>query len=351
MSGEIDNFRAENDMCKTAIPPEIGLVLYPGVQMASALGMTDMLNFAEYAAAKKQPTRNEPLLRISHWQSKAPGKMPSRIFATSETQEELPTVLVLPPSLSEPLSSDAASGYARWLRTCHDKGIALASICAGAFVLGETGLLSGRPVTTHWMYGETFAQRFPDASLNIDRLVIDDGDIITAGGVMAWVDLSLKMIDRYLGPTIMQETARTFLVDPSGREQSYYSAFSPKLNHGDEAVLKLQHWLQTTKAKKADLSVLARRAGLQQRTLLRRFQKATGLTTSEYVQRLRVGQAQELLQFSDRSVDTIAWEVGYADPGAFRKVFSKVVGLTPSSYRRRFRPSQRVATTSEHTTE
>ncbi|WP_328795700.1 helix-turn-helix domain-containing protein [Halopseudomonas xiamenensis] len=85
---------------------------------------------------------------------------------------------------------------------------------------------------------------------------------------------------------------------------------------------------------------LAAQAGLEQRTFLRRFQKATGLTTTEYCQRLRTGRARELLQFGNASIDRVAWEVGYSDPSAFRKVFTRIVGLSPSEYRRRFSAGQ-----------
>jgi len=101
-------------------------------------------------------------------------------------------------------------------------------------------------------------------------------------------------------------------------------------------VLKVQHWLQATDAREIALATLAARAGLEERTFLRRFQKATGMTTREYCQRLRVGKAREMLQFSRLPVDRIAWEVGYSDPGTFRKLFARIVGLTPGEYRRRF---------------
>ncbi len=154
---------------------------------------------------------------------------------------------------------------------------------------------------------------------------------------MAWTDLVLRLIDRHLGPAVMLETARRFLVDPPGREQSYYSAFSPRLTHGDGAILKVQEWLHATVAKDVDLATLSTRSGLEERTFLRRFQKATGLTTTEYCQRLRVGKARELLQSHALAADQVAWEVGYSDPGAFRKVFTRIVGLTPAEYRKRFR--------------
>lgn len=318
-------------------PLEIGIVLYPGAQMAAVLGMTDLFGVAEDVARQKSGHTRGPLLRVSHWNKPTPDGPPQRVFDTAPGSAGEPTVLILPPALGELISREHATAYADWLREKHHAGVVLGSVCAGAFVLGETRLLAGRTVTTHWSYDEQFGRRVPEARLDTDRLVIDDGDIITAGGAMAWVDLSLRLVDRFLGPTIMLETARMLLVDPPGREQSYYSAFAPRLSHGDAAVLKVQHWLQATGAAETDLATLAGQAGLEPRTFLRRFQKATGYTTTEYVQRLRVGKARELLQFGDLPVDAVAWNVGYSDPGAFRKVFTRLVGLTPGEYRRRFR--------------
>ncbi|MFU0505728.1 GlxA family transcriptional regulator [Pseudaminobacter sp. NGMCC 1.201702] len=318
--------------------PEIGIVIYPGAQIAAVLGLTDLFAVAEDLAGQKQKAGDARLLRVSHWQKSCEAESPVRVFDTHPGSMGSPSVLILPPALGEPVSGETAALYSDWLREKHSEGITLASVCAGALVLAQSGVLAGRTVTTHWAYGEILRARFPDLGhVETDRLIIDDGDVITAGGVMAWTDLGLKLVDRFLGPTIMVETARHLLVDPPGREQRYYSTFSPRFTHGDAAVLKVQHWLQATEAKDIGLPTLAAQAGLEERTFLRRFQKATGLTSTEYYQRLRVGKAQELLQFSTLAVDRVAWEVGYADPSAFRKVFMRIVGLTPTEFRRRFR--------------
>ncbi len=155
--------------------------------------------------------------------------------------------------------------------------------------------------------------------------------------IMAWTDLGLKLVERFLGPVVMAQTARMMLVDPPGREQRYYSGFAPRLTHGDAAIVKAQHFLQASEGKEARLAVLAEPVGLEERTFLRRFQKATGMTATDYAQRLRIAKAQELLQFGQLPVERIAWEVGYSDPGAFRKVFLRIVGLSPGEYRQRFR--------------
>lgn len=153
---------------------------------------------------------------------------------------------------------------------------------------------------------------------------------------MAWVDLGLRLVGRFLGSAALLATARYFLVDPGGREQRFYSTFAPQLTHGDAAILKAQHWLQANSGGRVSLPMMAARAKLGDRTFLRRFQAATGMTPGQYLQHLRVGKARELLERSGLSVDEIAWQVGYGDPGAFRKVFLKVMGLSPGEYRRRF---------------
>jgi transcriptional regulator GlxA family with amidase domain len=112
--------------------------------------------------------------------------------------------------------------------------------------------------------------------------------------------------------------------------------FAPILGHGDAAVLKVQHWLQASGAVEVSLSTMAAEAGLEARTFLRRFRAATGLKPTQYCQHLRVGKAREMLEFTNRTVDHIAWTVGYQDPGAFRSTFKKITGLSPRDYRGRF---------------
>src|SRR6202012_3184946 len=124
--------------------------------------------------------------------------------------------------------------------------------------------------------------------------------------------------------------------DSAGREQRFYSSFSPKLAHGDEAVLRVQHWLQKQKLHNISIPDMSAQARLEQRTFMRRFRKATGLTPTEYCRRLRPDRARELLELTSRTIEQIAWEVGYKDSASFRKVFQRVIGLKPSAYRRRF---------------
>lgn len=318
---------------------EIGLVLYPGAQQASVLGLTDLFTVANRIKRSYQ-NGVKPPLKITHWQQPTLAASPKRIFDSESDSKSILYALILPPTLNESVSETPTNiALAAWLGKQHANGVVLGSVCAGAFLLAATGLMAGRPMTTHWTYADQLQEHYPQVRVDTRRLIIDDGDVITAGGLMSWTDLGLRLVDRLLGSTVMIDTARMLLVDPPGREQRYYSVFSPRLNHGDEAILNAQHWLQATQANDVSLAQLATQAGLEERTFLRRFKQATGMTSTEYCQRLRVGKARELLQFGGESIEQVAWEVGYSDTGAFRKVFTHIVGLSPSQYRQRFRAS------------
>ncbi|OWQ78016.1 GlxA family transcriptional regulator [Stenotrophomonas maltophilia] len=314
---------------------EIGIVAYPGSQEAAALGLCDLFTLANELATS-YGGEHRPELRASRWSQADEAAPVSRECTTQDSSPAKLVAVILPPMLGNPLEAEPNSELRCWLLEQHAHGVTLGSVCAGAFHLAATGIMNDRRMTTHWTYAEQLKRSFPSVQVDADQLIIDDGDVITAGGLMAWTDLGLRLVDRFLGPSVMLATARMLLVDPPGREQRYYSVFSPNLTHGDLAVLKVQHWLQATQAKDISLASLSQQAQLEQRTLLRRFQSATGLTTTEYAQRLRVGRARELLQFTKLPIDRVAWEVGYGDSSSFRKVFQKVVGLSPSDYRRRF---------------
>lgn len=167
-------------------------------------------------------------------------------------------------------------------------------------------------------------------------MVIDDGDIITAGGILAWIDLGLTLIEKILGTGTMLAAARFLLVDPPRREQSSYSVFIPNFEHGDSKILLVQHHLHACYAEQHSIETMAARVSLSPRTFLRHFQKATGLRPTDYLQQVRIMKARDALELTGRPIDAIAWEVGYADPSAFRKIFRKIMGVTPSQYRKRF---------------
>jgi transcriptional regulator GlxA family with amidase domain len=317
-------------------PTEIGILLYPGVLLSAVHGLTEQFLVGNKLAAR-HPEFNRPLIRVSHWQMQPQGAI-ERVFDT-ETGPDAGTlkIVLIPPSMQEdPLSGVDVSAVSGWLTARHEDGATIGSVCAGAFLAAEAGLLNGRAATTHWSYAEKMAARYPSVTVEGDKLLIDDGDIITAGGMMAWTDLGLRLVHRLFGPTIMMELARFMLVDPPGREQRYYSSFAPKLDHGDAPILKVQHWLQKNGARDVSVKTMAGQAAMEPRTFLRRFHAATGLKPTEYCQHVRIGRAREMLEFTKQSIEQVAYAAGYEDTSAFRKVFQKLTGLTPGDYRGRF---------------
>lgn len=229
-----------------------------------------------------------------------------------------------------------APAAALWLRAQHAAGATLRSVCAGAFVLAETGLMDGRRSTTHWAFAQQLARRFPKVHLAEQYMVLDEGDIITAGGILAWADLGLTLVGRLLGPATMLATARFLLIEPPRQSQRPFAQFIPRFDHGDDAIRQSQHHIHAHATTLQGVADLHSAAGMTGRTFLRRFSAATGFRPVEYIQQVRIAKAREALERTLTPVDRIAWDVGYADPAAFRKLFQKLTGLPPVAYRQQF---------------
>jgi transcriptional regulator GlxA family with amidase domain len=313
---------------------EIGLLCFEGHQATTVHGLTDLFLYANHFA--REHGLNGPTLRVRHWHPRPDDAALECRFDTHTGPGGTAGVIIVPASQLAPMPVGSARPMAGWLRERYEQGTVVAGVCGGVFLLAETGLLAGRRATTHWMFADELAQRFPDIMIDSDSIVIDDGDIVTAGGVLAWANLGLALVGRLLGPSVMTTTARFMLADPMGKEQRFYSVFTPRLQHGDRTILAIQHWLQTQVERPISLSELARRAAMGERTFLRRFVKATGLKPMEYHQRLRISRSQHMLEHSNHGVDRIAAAVGYRDSSGFRRMFKHIVGLSPSDYRLRF---------------
>ena len=313
---------------------ELGVLIYPGAQMAAVHGLTDLFGVANRIAAEHQ-SEQLPLLRISHWQASF-DETPVRVYDSHPGPDSALVAVLIPPSLAGFSEGQATTALTDWLREQHAAGATLGGVCVGSILMAESGLLDGRSATTHWTSAKSFAQRYPQIRLSAEKPIVDDGDLITTAGLMAWSELGLRLVDRLLGPSIATGTARFLVVEHSDSASQCGSNFAPILNHGDPAILKVQHWLQGNGAVEVSLGAMAQQAGLEERTFLRRFRAASGLKPTEYCQHLRVGKAREMLEFSNGTIDHIAWTVGYQDPSAFRAIFKKITGLTPSDYRSRF---------------
>ena len=314
---------------KVEFVAEIGLLIYPGCALAAIYGLTDLFRLAEDWSG--EPRRG---VRVSHWRAEEAG-----VTCSWDSHPGLPhrvTHVISPPSIIMPERMAPQPTAARWMKDRHSDGAMLCSVCAGAFVLAETGLIDGRRATTHWAFAKQLAQRFPKILLADEHMVVDEGDIMTAGGILAWADLGLTLVGRLLGPATMLATARFLLIEPPRHSQRPFAQFIPRFDHGDDAIRASQHLIHAEAATLQGVADLAERAGMTSRTYLRRFSAATGFTPVEYLQHVRIAKAREALERSLTPVDRIAWDVGYSDPATFRKLFQKLTGLPPAAYRQQF---------------
>ncbi|MCF5507011.1 MULTISPECIES: GlxA family transcriptional regulator [unclassified Pseudomonas] len=313
---------------------ELGVLIYQGAQLAAVYGLTDLFGVANRIAAEHDSAQL-PLLRVSHWQVDAHGT-PARTFDSHPGPDQPMMAVLVPPSIAEFTEDQAPPALLEWLRLQHAGGTVLGGVCIGSIMLARSGLLDGRSATTHWSSAKSFAASYPAVRLEADKPIVDDGDLITSAGLMAWSELGLRLVDRLMGPSVAGDTARFLVIEHSASASQCGSNFAPLLRHGDGAVLKVQHWLQASGAVDVSVAAMAQEANLEERTFLRRFRSATGLKPTEYCQHLRVGKARQMLEFTNGTIDHIAWTVGYQDPGAFRTIFKKITGLSPSDYRNRF---------------
>lgn len=222
-------------------------------------------------------------------------------------------------------------------------GTHLASICTGAFVLAEAGLLQGRIATTHWGFVPMFRQLYPEIDVRPERMLTHDGNIFCSGGINAYAELCLYLVERWCGYRTAEQLARALVLQGWREQQTGYSLFEFQKRHGDEAILKAQSHMETRFPNSLNVAELADVCAMSERNFKRRFKKATGDTPNEYLQRLRIEQAKHKLEHSAQSIEGIADFVGYRDVAYFRQVFKQMVGMTPNAYRSKTRIALPVA--------
>jgi transcriptional regulator GlxA family with amidase domain len=204
---------------------EIGIVIYPGVQMAAVHGLTDLFCIANRFAAEAQPD-DGAALRITHWEpAQAGGSDISCVYRSDPRVAPQPRILILPPTLVSLPDQKTCTNIAHWLQRHHAQGVRLVSVCSGVFLVAETGLLDGRTVSTHRLCARALAESYPQVAVDTQTRMIDHTDILTAGGFMAWVDVALILVEGLLGGAVRAETARFVCFDQSTSEAPHFAGF------------------------------------------------------------------------------------------------------------------------------
>jgi transcriptional regulator GlxA family with amidase domain len=226
------------------------------------------------------------------------------------------------------------------LQRADERGARLLSVCSGAFVLGWAGVLDGRRCTTHWMYADDLAARFPACEVDPDVLYVVDGTVMTSAGTAAGIDLCLHVVRADHGAQVANALARRMVVPPhrDGGQSQYVQMPIPE-GDADDPLGDVLTWAVTHLDEPHSVESLARRANLSPRTFARRFRQVTGTTPHQWLLRQRVLHAQHLLETTDEPVERVASLAGFGSAAVLRQHFGRIVGTSPLAYRRTFQPA------------
>lgn len=287
-----------------------------------------------------------PELQVPWWYSlevctDAPGELPAlggfgvRVERGLEALRDADTVIVPAPL---DIDGDTPPEVVAALRDAAGRGARMVSICSGAFVLAAAGLLDGRRVSTHWLYAERLAKRYPQLDVDADKLFVDDGDVFTSAGTAAGIDLCLHLIRCDHGAEIAGRVARRMVVAPhreGGQSQFVEVPVAPL--RGDDSIGQVIEWALGSLDRPIAITDMAARSYMSPRTFTRRFTAAMGVSPGRWLLNQRIHASLPLLERGDEPIEHVGARVGIPTPAAFRRYFARSMGVSPSAYRRNFR--------------
>lgn len=325
-------------------PWRVDVLAYPGCFSAELFGLVEILGIANSLSTVLRPGTSKRfrtrVVAVRHRPIPLAGGV--TVHPDSVGHRDATDQIIVPGfELADPADVDdlltRLAPEIGFLRTFADGGITLGSVCLGAFVLAEAGLLDGCAATTSWLFAPELGRRYPKVDVRAAAMVVEDGRIATAAAFTAYTDLALRLVSQRAGDQVARATARITL---TGQHRASQAPFV------DERLLPVAHarfsddvrnWLRHRIAEPYDLAHLSSTFNVSTRTMLRRFGAETGESPLAYLRRSRIAAAKRLLETSDLAVQTILGQVGYGDAATFRRLFADQTGMTPSEYRRQFR--------------
>jgi transcriptional regulator GlxA family with amidase domain len=246
--------------------------------------------------------------------------------------------LIIIPALSGDLERalQLNKDFLPWIVQYYKQGTEVASLCLGAFLLAETGLLNGKTCSTHWLFANEFRSRYPEVELLDNKIVTEQTGLYTSGGATSYWNLLLYLIEKYTTRSLAVLTAKFFVLDIDRTSQSPFHIFKGQKVHNDPEIVKVQDYIESNYQDKITVGELCRKFGIARRTFERRFKKATHNTVLEYWQRVKIEAAKRQLEMSRKTVGEVMYEVGYNDTKAFRDIFRKVTSMSPVDYRNKY---------------
>ena len=283
----------------------------------------------------------KPFFEISLIGSQKENDLYNQIFSIrcDETLNEFhyTDLLIIPAIMGDiEYGLEINSDLINWIKVQHGKGAEVASFCMGAFILASTGLVDQKKCSTHWMAAEQFKAMFPNVNLVTDKIVTEENGIYTSGGAYSFLNLVLHLVEKYAGREATIWASKVFEIEIDRVSQSHFTIFNSQKIHGDEIILKAQEYIENHYEDKLSVEGLADQFALSRRNFIRKFKKATQNSPSEYIQRVKMEAAKKHFEKSSENVSEVMYTVGYNDMKSFRKIFKKITGLTPNSYRMKY---------------
>jgi len=266
---------------------------------------------------------------------------------TIECQQSLDEVdntdLIILPSI-EFIDQPFLSKYPElkgWLIHHYKKGTVIATVCAGSFLLAETGLLDGKIATTHWAFANDMQEQFPNVEVHSDKIITEQDNLVCAGGATSWQDLVSHLIEKYSSVNTAKYIDQFFLLNSHQAGQKPYKLLKSMVSHEDRVINESQDLIESSLVEEGLLANITQASGLPDRTFKRRFKAATKQTPNEYIQNVRIDTAKNLLLISSSTVQDIAEQVGLMDGSYFRRLFKRKTGLSAQDFRRSFASSDK----------
>ncbi|BCG93130.1 GlxA family transcriptional regulator [Mesorhizobium sp. 131-2-1] len=302
----------------------VAIVIHPGFQLLDAAGPT-----AAFEIAGRFSPGSYELTMLAPGGGEIESSSGVSLTAAPLRDERFDTVIISGGEIVRSLA--AAEQIAAWLKRVGARRIA--SVCSGAYLLAEAGLLDGRRATTHWASTDDFARRYPRIKVDADRIFVHDGDVWTSAGISAGIDLALALIEDDLGADVARRTAQQLVVHQRRSGQSQFSSLV-ELGGRTGRFADLIEWMRDHLAEPLTVEVLADRAAMSPRHFARAFAAETGTTPAKAVERLRLETARTAVETSSASLDRIAAATGFGDPGRMRRAFMRGFGQPPQALRR-----------------
>jgi transcriptional regulator GlxA family with amidase domain len=288
-----------------------------------------------------QSTGKPALFNVQVVGSKKEIKLENSLFSVHpdrQVKDVDQTDLIFIPALSGDMKKAIASNrdLVPWIIHQYHKGAEVASLCVGAFLLADTGLLNGKKCSTHWGFFNEFKSMYPDVELVDGSIITEEQGIYSSGGANSYWNLLLYLVEKYTDRDTAILASKYFAIDIDRDNQSAFMMFKGQKEHEDEDIKKAQEFIETNYPDKITVDVLADQFAIGRRSFERRFKKATGNTVVEYMQRVKVEAAKRSFESSRKNISEVMYDVGYTDTKAFRDVFKKITGLTPVEYRNKY---------------